>query len=137
MSSSSAASTPPPPSAAKKGFIRRIVPLLLAANLGIGVYILTRTSMRQPADKDEKVLSSPVDSTGAPVPDEKKSSAEPPSTPMKVLPPIPENEQGQLFEWILEEVRKVKPHDPAEKKKNDEEKALLKRFIHVKSIPVL
>ncbi|XP_008808059.2 uncharacterized protein LOC103720228 [Phoenix dactylifera] len=136
MSSSSAASTPPPPYAAKKGFLRRIVPLLLAANLGIGVYVLTRTSTRQPTDKDEEVPSSPVVSTGAPVP-EKKSSAEPPSTPKKVLPPIPENEQRQLFKWILEEKRKAKPRDSAEKKKIDEEKSLLKQFIHEKSIPVL
>ncbi|KAG1346348.1 hypothetical protein COCNU_06G001770 [Cocos nucifera] len=137
-SSSTAASTPPPPpppSAAKKGFFRRILPLFLAANLGVGVYVLTRTSMKQPADKDEQVPSQVV-SPGAPVP-EKKSSAEPLPTPIKMLPPIPEHEQRQLFKWILEEKRKVKPSDPAEKKKIDEEKALLKQFIRSKSIPSL
>ncbi|XP_008797763.2 uncharacterized protein LOC103712855 [Phoenix dactylifera] len=138
-SSSTAASTPPPPPlppAAKKGFFRRILPLFLAASLGVGVYVLARTSMKQPADKDEEVPSSQLVSTDAPIP-EKKLSAEPLLTPKKMLPPIPEHEQHELFKWILEEKRKVKPSDPAEKKKIDEEKALLKQFIRSKSIPSL
>nr|XP_029119179.1 uncharacterized protein LOC105060152 isoform X1 [Elaeis guineensis] len=92
-------------------------------------------SASEPADKDEEVPSQVV-SPGAPV-SEKKSSAEPPPTPIKMLPPIPEDEQRQLFKWILEEKRKVKPSAPAEKKKIDEEKALLKQFIRSKSIPSL
>lgn len=51
--------------------------------------------------------------------------------------PIPVDQQRELFKWILEEKRKVKTNDPQEKKKIDEEKALLKQFIRAKSIPSL
>ena len=49
--------------------------------------------------------------------------------------PIPEHQQRELFKWILEEKRKVKPKDPEEKRRIDEEKAVLKQFIQAKSIP--
>lgn len=68
------------------------------------------------------------------IPDE-KPVAGPIPAPVKVLPPIAEQEQRELFKWILEEKRKVKPSDRAEKKKIDDEKALLKQFIGAKSIP--
>ena len=57
--------------------------------------------------------------------------------PVKVWPPIPEHEQRELYKWILEEKRKVKPINSAEKKKIDEEKALLKQIIRAESIPSL
>jgi len=57
--------------------------------------------------------------------------------PAKVQPPIPEHEQRELYKWILEEKRKVKPRNPAEKKKIDDEKALLKQVIRAESIPSL
>lgn len=60
---------------------------------------------------------------------------EPVPLPTKVLPPIAEHEQREIFKWILEEKRKVKPSDRDEKKKIDEEKALLKQLIHAKTIP--
>lgn len=56
---------------------------------------------------------------------------------MKELPPIPPEEQLQLFKWILQEKRKVKTRDPVEKKKIDEEKALLKEIIRSGSVPSL
>ena len=49
--------------------------------------------------------------------------------------PIPENQQRELLKWILEEKRKVKAKDAEEKRKIDEEKALLKKLIRSKSIP--
>lgn len=55
--------------------------------------------------------------------------------PVKLREPIPENQQRELFKWLLEEKRKVKPRDPEEKKRIDEEKAILKQFIRAKSIP--
>ncbi|KAJ0815495.1 hypothetical protein HanPSC8_Chr17g0798181 [Helianthus annuus] len=55
--------------------------------------------------------------------------------PVKVREPIPLDQQRELFKWILEEKRKIKPKDPEEKKKIDEEKAILKQFIRAKSIP--
>lgn len=57
--------------------------------------------------------------------------------PMKLREPIPEDQQRELFKWLLEEKRKVKTKDPEEKKRIDEEKALLKQFIRAKSIPSL
>lgn len=55
--------------------------------------------------------------------------------PVKLREPIPEHQQREIFKWILEEKRKVKPSDPEEKKRIDEEKAILKQFIRAKSIP--
>lgn len=62
-----------------------------------------------------------------------------PFTPPIVLPdqrpPIPEDQQRELFKWLLEEKRKVKAKDAEEKKCIDEEKAILKQFIRAKSLP--
>lgn len=57
--------------------------------------------------------------------------------PVKVREPITEDQQLELFKWMLEEKRKVKPKDPEEKKRIDEEKAILKQFIRAESIPQL
>ncbi|GMN53124.1 hypothetical protein TIFTF001_022269 [Ficus carica] len=54
---------------------------------------------------------------------------------VKVREPIPEDQQRELFKWMLEEKRKVKPKDPEEKKRIDEDKAILKQFIRAKTIP--
>ena len=64
-------------------------------------------------------------------------SAEPVSVPRKELLPIPEDDQRKLYKWMLEEKRKIKPRNAAEKKKLDEEKALLKEFIRAGSLPSL
>ncbi|KAL0010135.1 hypothetical protein SO802_005243 [Lithocarpus litseifolius] len=55
--------------------------------------------------------------------------------PVKLWEPIPEDKQRELFKWMLEEKRKIKPKDPEEKKRIDEEKAILKQFILAKPIP--
>ncbi|EOA31453.1 hypothetical protein CARUB_v10014639mg [Capsella rubella] len=58
--------------------------------------------------------------------------------PVKVArKPIPEDEQKELFKWILEEKRKIEPKDRKEKKRIDEEKAILKQFISASRIPKL
>lgn len=57
--------------------------------------------------------------------------------PLKVREPIPLDQQLDLLKWILEEKRKVKTKDPVEKKRLDEEKAILKQFIRAKSVPSL
>ncbi|KAJ1687871.1 hypothetical protein LUZ63_019261 [Rhynchospora breviuscula] len=121
---------PQPPSAAKKGFLRRIFPLLIVANLAVGVYVLTRTGLKD--KKTEEEASTENKSL-------EKTSPEiaPPVPAKKELPPIPPEEQLQLFKWILQEKRKVKTRDPVEKKKIDEDKALLKDIIRSGSIPSL
>ena len=50
-------------------------------------------------------------------------------------PPIPEEQQRELYKWMLEEKRKAKPRDAEEKKRIDEEKAILKQLIRAKSLP--
>ncbi|CAD5183296.1 unnamed protein product [Musa acuminata subsp. malaccensis] len=139
--SSAAVAAPPPrlpPAAAKKGFLRRVLPFMLTANLAVGVYAFLSTSKNESVEKDAEVagevLAAPVAATESVIPDA-KPVAGPVPAPMKVLPPIAEQEQRELYKWMLEEKRKVKPSDRAEKKKIDDEKALLKQFIGAKSIP--
>ncbi|XP_076930384.1 uncharacterized protein LOC143595164 [Bidens hawaiensis] len=47
--------------------------------------------------------------------------------PAKVCEPIPVDQQLELFKWILEEKRKIKPKNAEGKMKIDEEKAILKQ----------
>ena len=77
------------------------------------------------------------DSTTDPATASAGKPAEPVSVPRKELPPIPEDDQRKLYKWMLEEKRKIKPRNAAEKKKLDEEKALLKEFIRAGSLPSL
>ncbi|TKW25511.1 hypothetical protein SEVIR_3G123900v4 [Setaria viridis] len=121
---------PPPPPGAKKGFMRRMFPFLLAANLFVGVYVLVRT-YRKDSGKDPATDPATVSTSSAGKP------AEPVNVPRKELPPIPQDEQRHLYKWMLEEKRKIKPRNAAEKKKLDEEKALLKEFIRAGSLPSL
>ncbi|WOL03002.1 hypothetical protein Cni_G11722 [Canna indica] len=138
MLSSNATSTPPPP-AAKRGFLRRAVPFLLTANVAVGVYVLLRTSRKQPSEKGEEagkeVPAAPVTTTESSEITEKKPVIVPIPASLKILPPVAEQEQRELFKWMLEEKRKVKPSNRAEKKKINEEKALLKQFIRAKTFP--
>ena len=60
---------------------------------------------------------------------EKTLPLPPVTKPVTVREPIPEDQQCELFKWMLEEKRKIKPKDPEEKKRIDEEKAILKQFI--------
>lgn len=60
-----------------------------------------------------------------------------PPTPPAVKDPLAEDQQRELFQWILDEKRKVKPKDREEKKQINEEKAVLKQFIRAESIPSL
>ena len=83
-----------------------------------------------------KVHSTPIPEEPAPV------HEEPAPTPIVELmkeptPPLHEEQKRELFEWMLEEKRKIKPKDRLEKKRIDEEKSILKQFIRSKSIPDL
>lgn len=55
--------------------------------------------------------------------------------PVPMRQPVPEDQQREIFKWILEEKRKVKPQNRQEKKRIDEEKAILKEFIRSESVP--
>jgi len=134
------ATPPQPPSAAKGVFMRRIFPFLLATNVFIGVYVFAKTYKRDQEKKNAQAaaaaaaaLSSPASATAKaedPVP-------APAPAPKIVRPPLSEDEQRQVYKWMLEEKRKIKPRDAAEKKKINEEKALLKEFIRAQSLPRL
>lgn len=138
------AAPPQPPSAAKGVFMRRIFPFLLATNVFIGVYVFAKTYKRDQEKKNAEAaaaaaaaaaLSTPASATAKaadPVP-----APAPAPTPKIVLPPLSEDEQRQVYKWMLEEKRKIKPRNAAEKNKINEEKALLKEFIRAESLPRL
>ncbi|XVF86802.1 hypothetical protein PTKIN_Ptkin18bG0071700 [Pterospermum kingtungense] len=132
---------PPPPQPPKESFARRykfLWPLLLAVNFTVGAYLFMRTKKKDTTeDVVRDVGSSPVSTTTvtAPPVTEMPLPAPPITQPVKLPEPIPESQQRELFKHILEEKRKVKPKDPEEKKRLDEEKAILKQFIRAKSIP--
>ncbi|WOK99169.1 hypothetical protein Cni_G07881 [Canna indica] len=125
-------SSPPPPHVAEAAFLRRVFPFILVANYAVGVYMLLTTSKK---DSAKKAPAEPVETTKSVLPDKKPEGSVP--APVKVLPPIPEQEQLELFQWVLEEEESQanKPTDKTKKKKIHEEKALLKQYIQAKSVP--
>ncbi|KAG7025859.1 hypothetical protein SDJN02_12357, partial [Cucurbita argyrosperma subsp. argyrosperma] len=136
------ASSPPLPPPTKEPFARRykfIWPMLLTVNLGVGAYLFMRTKKQDEHDVAEEEAASDSAKTAriaAPVVEE--SLARPAIVePVKVREPIPVDQQRELFKWILEEKRKINPKDRDEKKRMDEEKAILKEFIRAKSVPNL
>ncbi|KAH6818305.1 WAS/WASL-interacting family protein [Perilla frutescens var. frutescens] len=78
--------------------------------------------------------ASPPAAVTAPV-EEEPIIIPPVPRPVPVRQPIPEDQQREIFKWILEEKRKVKPQNRQEKKRVDEEKAILKEFIRSESLP--
>ncbi|XP_068336036.1 uncharacterized protein [Pyrus communis] len=132
---SAQSSSPPPPPPPKESFARRykfLWPLLLTVNLGVGAYLFMRTKKKD----IEEDMTTTVPTTAQTTPTTEKPLPSPTVTePVKLREPIPEDQQRQLFKWMLEEKRKVKPKDPEEKKRLDEEKAILKQFIRAKSLP--
>lgn len=105
-------------------------------------YLFMRTKKKDVGTEEGEILDVPgasVSTAAAIAVNEKEKEVT--TTPILqsvvVREPIPENQQRELFKWILEEKRRVKPKDQEEKKRIDEEKAILKHFIRAKSIPVL
>ncbi|CAO2208472.1 unnamed protein product [Urochloa humidicola] len=136
------AAPPQAPSAAKGVFMRRIFPFLLATNVFIGVYVFAKTYKRDQEKKNAEAaaaaaavaaLSSPASPTVKAA--DPSPAPAPAPAPKRVLPPLSEDEQRQVYKWMLEEKRKTKPHNAAEKNKINEEKALLKEFIRAESLP--
>ncbi|XP_009761163.1 uncharacterized protein LOC107795779 [Nicotiana tabacum] len=147
-SSASARSAAPPPQPPKESFVRRykyLWPMLLAVNFSIGAYLFMRTKKKDVGTEEGEMpyVPSAASTTAAMAVGEKEKevtkevATPPPVLPVIVREPIPENQQRELFKWMLEEKRRVKPKDHEEKRRIDEEKAILKHFIRAKSIPVL
>lgn len=95
-------------------------------------YLFIRTKNKDTAGVKEQD-SSPKEATAHIA--ETSVSSSPITKPVIKREPIPEDQQRELLKWILEEKRKVKPKDAEEKRRIDEEKALLKKYIRSKSIP--
>ncbi|XP_010501123.1 PREDICTED: uncharacterized protein LOC104778381 [Camelina sativa] len=132
---------PPPPPLPKESFARRykyVWPVLLTVNLAIGGYLFLRTKKKDIDPVNEETAAKSV-SVAAPVTVEKTVSSTVVAEPMvvKAREPIPEKQQRELFKWMLEEKRKLNPKNAEEKKRIDEEKAILKQFIGSKTIPTL
>ncbi|CAH8380922.1 unnamed protein product [Eruca vesicaria subsp. sativa] len=135
-------SAPPPPPPPKESFARRykyMWPLLLTVNLAVGGYLFFRTKKKDIEEPASEEIAAKSDSVAAPVTVEKPVSSAVVAEPVvvKAREPLPEKQQRELFKWMLEEKRKVKPQNAQEKKRIDEEKAILKQFIASKTIPTL
>ncbi|CAN6441758.1 unnamed protein product [Victoria cruziana] len=135
---------PPPPSSAqvpKESAARRykfVWPVLLAVNVAIGAYLFLNANKKDEKEVAEVVGGAPVSTASATVAVPEKTLP-PEPTIVTAIPrePIPEDEQRNLFKWMLEEKRKVKAKNSEEKKHIDEEKAILKQFIRAKSLPTI
>ena len=90
---------------------------------------------KKDTDVEDEVVAPGSTTAAVTAPVEKPLPSPTIKEPPKLREPISENQQRELFKWILEEKRKVKTKDPEEKKRVDEEKAILKEFIRAKSIP--
>ncbi|KAJ0250513.1 hypothetical protein HA466_0138360 [Hirschfeldia incana] len=130
---------PPPPQPPKESFARRskyVLPILLTA---VGGYLFLRATKKDIHPAREEIAADSGAASAASVTTEKPVSSAVVAEPVviKAREPIPEMQQRELFKWILEEKRKVKPINAEEKKKIDGEKAILKHFIGSKTIPTL
>ncbi|KAL8235296.1 hypothetical protein R6Q59_021396 [Mikania micrantha] len=137
--SSTSSSSRVPPTPPKESFARRykfLWPLLLAVNFSIGAYLFMRTKKKENVEESvTSVTSTPTSAVSTASVSDSSTSFPVVVEPVKVLEPIPLDQQRELFKWILEEKRKIKPNNLEEKKRIDEEKAILKQFIRAKSIP--
>ncbi|KAL5221310.1 hypothetical protein ABZP36_026023 [Zizania latifolia] len=131
------ASPPEAPSAKKGAFMRRIFPFLLTTNVLIGVYVFVMTYKRDQERKDAETAAATAAAVALSSPASTTAKTAEPTPPKRVLPPISEDEQRQVYKWVLEEKRKIKPRNAAEKNRINEEKALLKEFIRADSLPRL
>ncbi|KAJ4708638.1 WAS/WASL-interacting family protein [Melia azedarach] len=138
-----------PPLPSKESLIRRYKPIwrvLLISNLALGGYMFAKARKKNSSVENSKAAKPSAEDSKAAA--EVSSSLTPASSvaeeplvlptviePVKAREPIPEDQQRELFKWVLEEKRKVKPKDLEEKKRIDEEKAILKQFIRAESIP--
>lgn len=128
--SPSHSATPPLPS--KESLIKRYKPiwrLLLIFNLALGGYMFAKSRKKNMTMEDRGDAKTGLEESKAAVKDPFAPTATIPfveeplipivaTKPVKVQKPIPEDQQRELFKWILEEKRKIKPKNPEEKKKD-------------------
>ncbi|XP_076923959.1 uncharacterized protein LOC143586257 [Bidens hawaiensis] len=138
-SQSTTTSSSSPPTPPKESFARRyrfLWPLLLAVNFSVGAYLFMRTKKKEDIEENVTAVTSTSTSAASTAAVTDSVTSHPVVVePVKVREPIPVDQQREIFKWILEEKRRIKPKNAEEKKKIDEEKAILKQFIRAKSIP--
>jgi hypothetical protein len=98
------------------------------------VYVFAKTYKR---DQDKKNAEAAAAAAAAAPPAPIAKPAEPAPPPKRVYPPLSQDEQRQVYKWMLEEKRRTKPQNAAEKTKINEEKALLKEIIRAEYLPRL
>ncbi|KAJ8442938.1 hypothetical protein Cgig2_022304 [Carnegiea gigantea] len=102
-------------------------------------YLYMRTKKKDVVAEEENTSaaapSPPTSTATATATTVTEMPAMPVAQPLRAPEPIPEEQQRELFKWMLEEKRKIKTNDPEEKKRIDEEKAILKQSIRAQSIP--
>ncbi|KAI3869391.1 hypothetical protein MKX03_010744, partial [Papaver bracteatum] len=101
------------------------------------LFVKSGQKKRLVAEDDEVVISPPSSETITALVSEQTVTdlVNPIAHLVKPQTPILTEKHLELYKWILEEKRKVKPISAEEKKKLDEEKAILVAFIQSKSIP--
>ncbi|XP_031252420.1 uncharacterized protein LOC116110328 [Pistacia vera] len=117
---------------------------LLISNFALGGYIFAKARQKHQIGQDKKAAKPSEEEEGKAAVEISSSQIydeslilPPVIEPVKVREPIPEDQQCELFKWMLEEKRKVKPKDREDKQQIDEEKGILKQFIRPKSISQL
>ncbi|KAM0831959.1 hypothetical protein ACQ4PT_065198 [Festuca glaucescens] len=138
-SAAAAPKAPQPQPPVKGAIMRRVFPFLLATNVFIGVYVFAKTYKRDQDKKNAEAAAAAAAAAAAlaspPAPIAKPAEPAPP--PKRVFPPLSQDEQRQVYKWMLEEKRRTKPQTAAEKTKINEEKALLKEIIRAEYLPRL
>ncbi|KAL6569787.1 hypothetical protein OROMI_014301 [Orobanche minor] len=109
----------------------------LVSNFALAAYIFWQSG-NKPRRKEKSVVPAEVASVPSAViaPTESTPVISPPITrPTIVRKTVSEDEQREIFKWMLEEKRKAKPVSREDKRRIDEDKAILKEFIRSNSIP--
>ncbi|XP_024385913.1 uncharacterized protein [Physcomitrium patens] len=115
---------------------------LLLVNLGIGGYVLSRprpvldAQLHNTAAEPEKEKAVPEQVPVAVVASAVAADEAPQWAPPSKVP-ISEDEQRQMLQWVLEEKRKVKTKNKAEKTRINEDKKLLKQYLRSSQLPPL
>ncbi|XP_024519058.1 uncharacterized protein LOC112342072 [Selaginella moellendorffii] len=104
--------------------LRGFVGVFLVINVCIGGYLIAKTtpksSKKQRAQKKDAAESPPA------------AQAPPARVPHRK---VTANEQRQLFQWMLDEKRKIKPANSIEKARIDDDKKVLKQFLRSTNLP--
>ncbi|XP_028774184.1 uncharacterized protein LOC114731209 [Neltuma alba] len=145
------AQPPPPPLSSTESLMKRCKPIwrvFLIYNFAFAAYLFSRPKKKDGTENHtRKGHKLQKEKTAVEVPEPPTTSTSmgsifdddslyfPVSIPEEVRAPITDEQQREIFKWMLEEKRKLKPKDPVEKKQIDEEKAILKQVLRADTIP--